>query len=132
MQTLNDEIKNAWENREGPAIFTTVGATGVPNSVYVTCTWLYEGRAIVIADNYFNKTRQNILANNKASILFITKDKKSYQIKGIVNYHVAGEIFNFMKSWNPSKHPGHAAAELVPEEVFQGSVKLDCHENKNI
>jgi len=29
-----------------------------------------------------------------------------------------------MKSWNPEKHPGHAAAVLRVEEAFSGAKKL--------
>ena len=41
MTALTDTIKAAWENREGPAVFTTVDRNGNPNSIYVTCARLY-------------------------------------------------------------------------------------------
>ena len=81
-------------------------------------------RTIVIADNYFGKTRKNILAGSKGSLLYITKDGKAFQIKGDIEYHQEGEIFDDMKKWNPTKHPGHAAAVLKVKEVYSGSEKL--------
>ncbi|MBW1804701.1 MAG: pyridoxamine 5'-phosphate oxidase family protein, partial [Deltaproteobacteria bacterium] len=79
---------------------------------------------IVVANNYFSKTLENILAGSKGSILFITKEGKSYQIKGSIEYHKEGSIFEDMKKWNPKQHPGHAAAALIVEEVYMGAEKL--------
>ena len=124
MLFLPEEICNAWANRDGAAVLTTVDANGIPNSVYVGAVELYKKSQIVIADNYFKKTKKNILSGSKAAILFITKDRKAYQIKGSLNYETKGDIFEFMKSWNPEKHPGHAAAILKMEEIYSGAEKL--------
>jgi predicted pyridoxine 5'-phosphate oxidase superfamily flavin-nucleotide-binding protein len=80
--------------------------------------------SIVVADNYFKKTQENILAGSKGSILFITNDGKAYQVKGKIEYHKEGAIFDDMKSWNPKKHPGHAAAVLRVEDAYSGAEKL--------
>ena len=73
----------------------------------MTCTARYGGDLIVIADNYFAKTKKNILSGSKGSVLFITKDGTAYQAKGTIEYHREGEVFDDMKTWNPEKHPGH-------------------------
>jgi len=78
----------------------------------------------VVADNYFSKTRANILAGSLGSVLFITKDGQAYQIKGHLEYHTAGAIFDDMKQWNPPRHPGHAAVALNVEQVYSGSQRL--------
>jgi predicted pyridoxine 5'-phosphate oxidase superfamily flavin-nucleotide-binding protein len=124
MKTLPEEICNAWENREKAVILTTVDKDGIPNSIYATCAGLYENQQIVIADNYFDKTRKNILSGSKGSVLFITQDGKAYQLKGSLSYEKEGAVFDFMKSWNPKQHPGHAAAVLTPNEVFSGAKQL--------
>jgi len=124
MAVLPEAISKAWEDREGPAVFTTVDDKGIPNSIYVMCVGIYDGSTIVIADNYFDKTRKNIFAGSYGSILFITKDNEAYQVKGPITYHMEGDIFAEMKKWNPEKHPGHAAAALTVEEVYSGSKKL--------
>jgi uncharacterized protein len=51
----------------------------------VTCVSKYNESVIVIADNYFNKTRKNILSGSKASILFFTNEGTSFQLKGRKN-----------------------------------------------
>jgi hypothetical protein len=67
---------------------------------------------------------ENIKSGSKASILFITKEKKSYQVKGHVEYSTEGLLFDDMKTWNPEKHPGHGVLALKAEEVYSGAKKL--------
>lgn len=75
---MSDVVKQAWEERDGAIVLTTVDNTGLPNSIYVTCIGLSDDNRIVIANNYFSKTKQNIDAKSKATVLFITKEGKSY------------------------------------------------------
>jgi len=117
-------VKEAWERREGPVILATTDGDGSPNIIYVTCVGLYGEDRLVVADNYFDKTRRNIKAGSKGAALFMTNDKKAYQLKGLMEYHDAGPVFEDMKKWNPPTHPGHAAAALVVEEVYSGSKRL--------
>ena len=124
MPVLPEAVSQAWENREGPIVLTTVDAEGNPNSIYATCVSKYREDTLVVADNFFNKTKANILAESQASLLFITKEGKSYQIKGRIEYHTEGAVFEDMKQWNPAKLPGHAAAVLKVEQVFSGAEKL--------
>jgi uncharacterized protein len=123
MAQLPEAIKEAWENREGPAILTTVAKDGTPNSIYVGCVGVYDGK-LLVADNYFDKTRANLKAGCKGAILFMAKGGKAYQVKGVLEYHESGPVFDNMKTWNSEKHPGHAAAALVPEEAYSGAEKL--------
>jgi len=124
MSALPEVVCTAWENRDGPVILTTVDASGCPNAIYATCVSKFDKDTLVVADNFFNKTRANILAASQASLLFITKEGKSYQIKGKITYHTEGAVFEDMKQWNPNQLPGHAAAALEIEQVFSGSEKL--------
>ncbi len=70
------------------------------------------------------ETRRNIKAGSKGAALFMTSDKKPYQLKGTMEYHESGPLFDDMKKWNPPKHPGHAAAALVVEEVYSGAQRV--------
>ncbi len=124
MPVLPEDVSKAWENREGPIVLTTVDADGNPNAIYATCASKYREDMLVVADNFFNKTKANILAGSKATLLFITKEGKSYQIKGKIEYHTEGAVFEDMKQWNPAKLPGHAAVALKVEQVFSGAEKL--------
>lgn len=124
MITIPEAVRTAWTNREGPAVFTTVDASGVPNSVYVGSLQVHDDNTVVIADNYFHKTRANLLAGSHGALLFLTKERKSFQLKGSIEYLTAGPIFDEMKQWNPTKHPGVAAAVLHLEEIYSGAERL--------
>lgn len=117
-------ILKAWEQRTGPAVFTTVDAVGNPNAVYVGSVWFFDEQSIIIADNYFYKTRANVLGGSSGSLLFITTDGPAYQLKGRLEYHTDGEYFRAMKQSNPDRHPGHAAVVLIVDEVYSGSTQL--------
>jgi uncharacterized protein len=93
MPRLPEDAGKAWDNRKGPVVFTTVDKNGVPNAIYATCVSKFNEETIVIADNYFDKTRKNILAGSKGSVLFITNEDKSFQVKGTIEYHTEGELF---------------------------------------
>ena len=124
MAKLSESIIEAWHDRSGPVVLATVGADGTPNAIYASSVSVYGDDTIVVADNFFDKTRKNIQAGNPGSLLFITNGKKSYQVKGQIEYHTSGPVFEDMKSWNSKKHPGHAAAALKVEEVYSGSERL--------
>ena len=124
MAAIPETVSKEWENREGPAVFATFDANGIPNAIYVTCVAKFDEETIVIADNYFDKTRKNIFSGSKGTILFINNKGKAFQVKGTIEYHKKGEIFEDMKKWNPKKHPGNAAAALKVEEIYSGSEKI--------
>jgi hypothetical protein len=121
---LPQTVHQAWEDHEGPIVLTTVDEAGTPNAIYATCVRKVNQDTWVVADNFFNKTRANILSGSKGALLFITKEGKSYQVKGRIEYHTEGQVFDDMKQWNPSKLPGHAAAALVAEQVFSGGEQI--------
>ena len=124
MVSLPESARQAWEDRDGPVILATVSPDGIPNIIYATCVGLLGNDRLVVADNYFDKTRKNLLAGGKGSLLFRSKAGKAFQVKGPLEYHTEGEVFQYMKTWNSPKHPGHAAAALRIEEVYSGAEKL--------
>jgi uncharacterized protein len=125
MARLPEGAIQAWENREGPVVFTTVDSKGMPNAIYVTCVKRISEDEIVVADNKMNKTKANIMAGSRASILYITKEKKAFQLKGSLRYETSGKIFDEMKDgWLDKKFPGHAAVVFHIEEVYSGAEKL--------
>jgi uncharacterized protein len=124
MNIFPEIVQSAWADREGPIVLTTVDAAGQPNAIYASSVREFGDDLLVVADNYFNKTRANILAHSKGALLFITKGHKSYQIKGSFTYHTKGPIFEDMKKWNPAKHPGVAAAALKVEQIYCGAERL--------
>lgn len=124
MTALPNIVKEAWANREGYPVLTTVDTTGLPNAIYVGAIDIYDDNTIVVAENYLNKTKANILSGSKASLVFLTKERKSYQIKGSVEYIQSGPIFDFMKRINVPGYPGHAAVAIKVKVVYSGAEQL--------
>ena len=124
MNNMPQAVKEQWEKREGAVVLSTVDADGTPNSIYATCVGLFEDSKIVVANNYFDKTIKNIKNGSRGSVVFITAENKAYQVKGSIEYYTEGPVFDFMKSWNPDKHPGHGAAAVNIESLYSGSEKI--------
>ncbi len=124
MKKLPEIASKAWDNRQDAVIFSTVSADGLPNSIYATSVTKHNENSIVVANNFFKKTMENIRSGSTGSILFITKDNKSYQIKGKIEYFTEGEIFEEMKKWNPARLPGHGVAVIAIEELYAGAERL--------
>ena len=117
-------VAQAWDNREGPAVFATVDAAKTPNAIYVGEIRYIPGEGFIVADNYFSKTRANIKSGTRGAILFLTKERKSFQVKGPLTYHTDGRIFENMQTWHDPKYPGVAATLLRVEEAYSGAEKL--------
>lgn len=124
MAKLPEIASKGWESRKGAVVLTTVSKDGVANSIYATCVSKYDDETLVVADNYFDKTRANILSGSDGVLLYITEEDKAFQVKGSIEYCTEGPMFDDMKKWNPEKHPGHAAVVIKIEEVFKGAEKL--------
>jgi predicted pyridoxine 5'-phosphate oxidase superfamily flavin-nucleotide-binding protein len=125
MAKLTETLEAAWNERKGPAILATVNQAGSPNLAYISSIVKTGDTQFVIVDNYFNKTRENILAGSQGALLFRTKAGKPYQVKGKMEYHTNGEIYEEMLSWigadNPedSELPGNAAIVLNVEAIYE-------------
>ena len=124
--TPNDlnRVAQGWENREGLAVFVTVDAAKTPNAIYVGEIRYVPGEGLIVADNYFHKTRAHIKNGTRGAILFLAKERKSFQVKAPLACHTGGPIFQKMQTWRDPKHPGGAATLLRIEEAYSGAEKL--------
>jgi len=124
MNPLPQAVSDAWDDREPIVVLTTVSKEGIPNSIYVGVVGRYDNNTFFVANNYFSKTKQNIMADCKASLLFLTHERKSFQLKGSIELQENGPIYEAMKKLNPAQYPGHGVAVLHVEEVFSGADRL--------
>ncbi len=124
MSKLPDILSKAWEDREGPVVFTTTDSKGKPNSVYVTSVKMSQEGDIMIADNFFQKTRANILSGSRGVVLYISKEGKSFQLKGTIAYFRDGALYEEMLTWADPQYPRVAIAVLKVEEAYSGSEKI--------
>jgi len=118
-------LKEAWQKREGPIVFTTVSKEGIANSVYILSVTLDEESNFIIADNYFYKTRKNIEETARGLLLFLTDEGKAFQIKGELTVHTSGPYYEQMKRDTPAKFPAHKAVVLHSKEFYSGSTQYE-------
>ncbi len=123
MAQLPEIVKTALDSLKAPVVFTTVDAQGIPNSVYCMLSKV-EGDSVVVCDNYFVKTRANIMQGSTGAVLFLTPEMKAYQIKGSLDYLTSGPLFEEMRDRVDAKHPRVAAVVLHVDEVYCGATKL--------
>jgi hypothetical protein len=80
--------------------------------------------ALIVADNYFAKTRANAQHGGVGTILFMTPEWKAYQVKGTLSYETSGPYCEQMHATVDPKHPRIAAVVLHVEAVFSGAEQL--------
>jgi adenylate cyclase len=54
-----------------PAVMSTCAADGMPNAAYISQVYYVDERHVALSFQFFNKTRENILANPYATVLLI-------------------------------------------------------------
>jgi uncharacterized protein len=114
----------AWKEREGPVVLVTVDGERIPNAIYASIAHVLSDGRLAVADNYFEKTKSNIENGTKASLLFITKNRKAYQIKGAIDYFAGGPLYEEMLTWADPKHLRKGVAVLNAQQIFRGKDRL--------
>jgi len=109
-----------------PVVLATCSSDGVPNAIWVSCCKLLDDGRFVIADNYFDKTRANILENPKVAVTALADGVGSVQIKGTVARLTEGPEYEDMLTWVSENHPRKAACVISIDEVWNGSKDIGC------
>jgi len=99
----------------------TASPDGVPNVVPIGFARPIDKDTILIADNYMNKTRQNLEKNPLISL--VTKDatKCPFQFKGKVELFESGKYFDIVTEWGENamtKLTPKAAILMKVEEIY--------------
>ncbi|MEN6443831.1 MAG: pyridoxamine 5'-phosphate oxidase family protein [Methanoregula sp.] len=107
MVKLTDQIK---ESLAGTKIvfFATSARDHTPNVVPIGAFKLLDDETLLISDQFFNKTLQNLKENPKVAISY-WGENGGYQIKGSVTLHTNDEVFRqdaaWMKEFKPNLAP---------------------------
>lgn len=104
--------------------FATASKGGEPNVIPIgMCDLQEDGETIWIADNYFNKTRNNLDENPRGAIyVWGPEIKGCYQIKGDIEIKTEGADYEKMYKMVKSKgdrFPGKALAVLKITDVYE-------------
>lgn len=124
MSKLPPQFIDAWQKREPRMIFTTVDSSSTPNAVWVLCVKQLDDQRILIANNFFSKTLDNINSGSTGSLLMIAPEREAYQIKGSLDYFTSGPVYDDMKAWLDPKFSGVGAVILSIESIFYGAERV--------
>ena len=121
MVKMPAEVRETLEKQK-PIPIATASKSGVPNVVFVGLLKIVDDETLMLADNFFNKTAQNLIENPKIAILcYNSETKKSFQIKGNVTLCKEGENFATMKAWVHGvndKLPAKACVMVKITEIY--------------
>ena len=97
MAKLTPEMQ-ATLNASHPVVVATASADGQPNCNYVGVHKLLDDETIYLSDQFFLKTKANLLANPKVAIIFMG-EAGAFTIHGTATYINEGEQFEELKAW---------------------------------
>ncbi len=119
MVKLTPEVREVIQNQK-PLPIATADKNGKPNVIFVGMWKFIDDETIMIVDNFFKKTANNLKDNPKLSMVgFDSESQKSYQVKGSVDYLEKGDHFEEAKGLAKSKKlPGKAVVIFHIEEVY--------------
>lgn len=120
MVQLTDEVKKAISNQDTFPVATS-SQDGVPNVVYISYLKVIDDQMVLIADNFLNKTRDNILSNGKIAFTVLDEKKGSFQIKGCAERLTEGTMFDEVQKWVSDDLPKVAAVVMYIEEIYNGA-----------
>lgn len=86
------------------AFLATSSEKGIPNVVPIAAFKLLDDETMLISDQYFNKTLQNMKENPEIALSW-WGEKGGFQIKGTVTIHTDDEIFRENVAWMKETWP---------------------------
>jgi predicted pyridoxine 5'-phosphate oxidase superfamily flavin-nucleotide-binding protein len=119
MVKLTTEMKESLASTK-LAYLATSSKNRVPNVVPIAGFKLLDDETLLISDQYFNKTFQNLKENPHVALSW-WGEKAGFQLKGPVTIHTNDEVFNQDVAWMKEKFPAlkpKSAVVLKIAEVF--------------
>jgi predicted pyridoxine 5'-phosphate oxidase superfamily flavin-nucleotide-binding protein len=103
MDILTQEIRESLQGTK-TAFLATSSKKSIPNVVPIAAYRVLDDRTMLISDQYFNKTLQNMKENPTIALSW-WGDKGGFQIKGTVTLHTNDEIFRQNVAWMKESWP---------------------------
>lgn len=116
---INKKIKKLIEERV--LGFATSDKKGKPNVVAVAGLKVYDNNKVLITDNFFKKTRDNLLENNNvALVVWDIEEKYGFQLKGKSKYLTNGKWKKIVDEMRENEGFAHKGAVLVKvDEIYK-------------
>ena len=124
MAQLTDEVKKAISKQISKKTAFPVATSSqdrVANVVYISYLKVIDDQTVLIADNFLNKTRDNILSNGKIAFTVLDDKKGSFQIKGRAERLTEGAMFDEVQKWVSNELPKVAAVVMHIEDIYNGA-----------
>jgi predicted pyridoxine 5'-phosphate oxidase superfamily flavin-nucleotide-binding protein len=102
-------------------VFATVSDAGIPNVVPNQFVIVKDPETILVGDNFWHKTADNLKRPNCNVALTSWEGYEGYQLKGIANYVTEGPDYEMMKQKIKSRNeklPAKGCAILKVTEVY--------------
>ena len=107
-----------------PAMMATCAADGTPNVAYLSQVYYVDAQHVALSFQFFNKTRQNILANPRATVLLTDPGTSGFHRLHLryLRTETEGPLFEGMKAQlaGIASHAGMAAVfRLLGADVYR-------------
>ena len=117
MVTLTQEIKESLRETK-TAFLATSSKKGIPNVVPIAAFKVLDDGAMLISDQFFNKTLLNLKENPNIALSW-WGDKGGFQIKGTVTIHTNDEIFRQDVAWMKESWPKFVLKSAVLVKITE-------------
>jgi predicted pyridoxine 5'-phosphate oxidase superfamily flavin-nucleotide-binding protein len=97
MATLNERMKEVF-SKQNIFVLGTADSKGIPNVVPVGAIKILDDETILISDQFFLKTLNNLKENPRVAISF-WEEGEGYQVKGEASIQTEGKIFEDTVEW---------------------------------
>jgi len=97
MAKMTDRMKELFA-KVSPVVLATATRDGIPNAVPVGAKKIIDDETILLSDQFFNKTLDNMKKNPKVSVTF-WEGHEGYQLKGTIVIETSGKRYEETAKW---------------------------------
>jgi len=97
MAKMTDRMKELFA-KVSPVVLATATRDGIPNAVPVGAKKIIDDETILLSDQFFNKTLDNMKKNPKVSVTF-WEGHEGYQLKGTIVIETSGKSYEETAKW---------------------------------
>jgi predicted pyridoxine 5'-phosphate oxidase superfamily flavin-nucleotide-binding protein len=99
MALLSERMKEIF-SKQRIFVLGTADLNGIPNTVPVGAVKLLDDETILVSDQYFHKTLNNLKQNPTVALSFWEMETgEGYQIKGKAAIHTEGKLYEDTAEW---------------------------------